>query len=728
MTTQQTAAVSAARTRSRGWIGGLDGLRAIAVIVVVIFHLNPDYLPGGFAGVDIFFVISGYLITRLLFDERARSGFIALKAFYIRRARRLLPAVGVLLAVVLVAGTLIWRDQRPTLSGSVLSSATYVTNWWLIGADQSYFVTTGRPPMLQHLWSLAIEEQYYVLWAPIVIGLCTVAVRWRRSSAEVVAGAAALAALASTGLMAWIALRDGIPFQADSSRVYFGTDTHTMGLFVGSAVGAATHISWRGRLDWVARLGRLPVATTDFFAALLLAVLFAAMVVFNEFEPALYLGGFLLFSLVTVAVIVGAARQGSRLGRALDMPLLRWIGQRSYGIYLWHWPVAVVTRPGIDVSGPAWIIDPLRAGITVALAAASYRFVEERWRTRRVAEPVLSPAVVTRGSTRKLAVAGVAALCAVVIVVGQLTLSQRHTIATGSAASLLATDTGTGTGTELDTDRDIAADEAQRRDTSYVVSTPILGPLRAAPSSAEQPGWEQSLVGGTSDTPVLPPVAPAPEPEPTPEAEPEAAPEAAPTETPAVQPEEKAETKSTTKVETKTETKIDKPSTKKAKKKPVGSAQAAKTSLAAFGDSVLLGAQRTLKSDFKKVSVVAEVGLQPWDLLDDIAQRHQRGKLGKVVLIHTGNNGIISGKQLAQVLKKLSDRERVVLVNDHVDRAWEKPNNKTLQAAAKKFDNVTLVDWKKAASKNPKWLADDGMHLQPAGARAYSKLIMAALV
>jgi peptidoglycan/LPS O-acetylase OafA/YrhL len=225
-------------------------LRAVAVIAVVLFHLEPGYLTGGFLGVDLFFVISGYLITRLLLSERQRTGRIRLGRFYLRRARRLLPALAALLAVVVFLGGLIWPDQRPTLTGSAASSLGYVTNWWLIADQQSYFVTMGRPPMLQHLWSLAIEEQYYLLWAPAVI-LLSAAWLWRRHSTPawrtpmVVAWAAGGLALASTAAMAYLAIASNVPYQADSSRVYFGTDTHAMGLLLGSAVGALAAVPWR---------------------------------------------------------------------------------------------------------------------------------------------------------------------------------------------------------------------------------------------------------------------------------------------------------------------------------------------------------------------------------------------------------------------------------------------------------------------------------------------------
>src|SRR5262249_20772646 len=150
---------------------GLDGMRAIAVAAVVVFHLDSNWLPGGFLGVDIFFVISGFLITQLLLRELRDTGRLSLGAFYIRRVRRLLPAVAFLIGAVIVAGTLVWTDQRPTLWPSVGASAAYGTNWWLILDHQSYFVASGRPPMLQHLWSLAIEEQYYLLWPVTVLAI-----------------------------------------------------------------------------------------------------------------------------------------------------------------------------------------------------------------------------------------------------------------------------------------------------------------------------------------------------------------------------------------------------------------------------------------------------------------------------------------------------------------------------------------------------------------------------
>ncbi len=375
------------RTLVRGRLAGLDGLRAIAVVAVVLFHLDSTLLPGGFLGVDVFFVVSGFLITRLLVGEVAEAGSLRLGRFYLRRVRRLFPAVGLLLLAVAAAGTWVWRDEASTLRAGVISSLTYVTNWWLIFGHQSYFVASGRPSMLQHLWSLAIEEQYYLVWAAVV-GLLSGALRVRhRAKAgrsapsqriregrfRLIALVAFVLALSSTLAMAVIAILTDVPYGADSSRVYFGTDTHGMGLLLGSAAGAWSML--RPRPERIAKR-RVPAWVTDLITAAALVLLLQEFRHLNEYSPGLFRGAFLLLDALALIAVCGVVRQGSRLGPWLDHQPLRWIGQRSYAIYLWHWPVIVVTRPGVDVHGSVLLIDLARLGLILALAEASYRFVE----------------------------------------------------------------------------------------------------------------------------------------------------------------------------------------------------------------------------------------------------------------------------------------------------------------------------------------------------------------
>jgi peptidoglycan/LPS O-acetylase OafA/YrhL len=371
----------------------------LAVLAVLVFHADPVRLPGGFLGVDLFFVISGYLITRILLGELGRTGGLDLTRFYLRRAVRLLPAVLVLLAAVTVTSTLIWRDETATVRGSVLSTLCYVGNWWLIGAHQSYFVASGRPPMLQHPWSLAIEEQFYLIWPLALTLLAAGSHRWWRRLGRgepypdrwplprrfgTVTVVSVLLALASTSIMAALAIRDQVPYGSDSSRIYFGSDTHSMGLLLGAAFGAmAEKLAFQPPRSW--RIRRWFTDLLGLTALVGMAVLAYRV---NEFSPELYRGGFLAVSAVAVVLVSTVARPGSRLGRLLDQQPLRWLGDRSYSIYLWHWPVIVVTRPGVDLPDREWLVLGIRLVAPLLLATASYSLIERP--ARRLGEHYLA--------------------------------------------------------------------------------------------------------------------------------------------------------------------------------------------------------------------------------------------------------------------------------------------------------------------------------------------------
>jgi peptidoglycan/LPS O-acetylase OafA/YrhL len=341
----------------------LDGLRALAVIAVIGYHADIEWLPGGFLGVELFFVVSGFLITSLLLGEIETSGRLDLRDFWIRRARRLLPALALLLLAVAVAGRLLAPENVTATRSGILSALTYVTNWQLIVSDVSYFEAIGRPPLLQHLWSLAVEEQYYLLWPLAVAGL--VALGGRRA----VTVACAAGAVASTALM-WALVDPNQP-----SRVYYGTDTRAAGLLVGGLLATTMVAVERPHL---ARRARRALDRVG-LVALGLVVVFVMRT--SEFDPGLYRGGFLRFTAVTAVVILATTVPGSTVGRLLSARWLRAVGVRSYGLYLWHWPVFQLTRPHLDVSLTGTPLLLLRLAVTAALAELSFRLVEQPVRT-----------------------------------------------------------------------------------------------------------------------------------------------------------------------------------------------------------------------------------------------------------------------------------------------------------------------------------------------------------
>jgi peptidoglycan/LPS O-acetylase OafA/YrhL/lysophospholipase L1-like esterase len=347
-----------------GYIPALDGLRAVAVIAVLLYHGGQKWMPGGFLGVDVFFVISGYLITCLLLADWQQHGRTGLKRFWLRRARRLLPALFTMLFVVSMYAILFLPDVLSQLRGEVLAAVFYVENWFLIFRDLSYFQSAGRPPLLQHVWSLAVEEQFYVLW-PLLLALGLSI--WGRHKRKLLL-AVLVVVVASTVEMAVLYQ----PYH-DPSRAYYGTDTRAAALLLGAAL-AFVWAPWQ----LTGKTGRNAANLLD--GAALVSGIGLLWMFFNvgELDPGLYRGGFLVAAMVSAILIAATVHPASRLTSwLLGFRVFRWIGVRSYGIYLWHWPVYMVTRPHADVSLTGLPLLALRLAITFAIAAASYRWIEE---------------------------------------------------------------------------------------------------------------------------------------------------------------------------------------------------------------------------------------------------------------------------------------------------------------------------------------------------------------
>jgi peptidoglycan/LPS O-acetylase OafA/YrhL len=356
-----------------GYLPALDGLRAVSVAAVVAYHLGE--LQGGFLGVDVFFAISGFLITRLLLAERERTGRVALGAFWVRRFKRLLPALLVVLVAVM-AGSRLWLPawRLPDIRLDALSALAYVANWRFVLSGQSYFDSGVVPSPLRHTWSLAIEEQFYVVWPLVAIGLLGLAARRRLPARRLVGGVALAGALVSA---IWMAVLAG--GGADLSRVYYGTDTRAFALLVG--VWLATW--WDPALRRPAtRAARRVRAQRWAVAGLVAAVPAAALLWFGTTEEvAFYQGGFQAMALLSVLLVAGVAADSGPLAAALSHPVLVWVGRRSYGIYLWSWPVQVFAQEHAGWAGAPLITVTVAA--SVGLAALSHWLIEEPVRTGR---------------------------------------------------------------------------------------------------------------------------------------------------------------------------------------------------------------------------------------------------------------------------------------------------------------------------------------------------------
>jgi peptidoglycan/LPS O-acetylase OafA/YrhL len=403
------------------YIPPIDGLRAIAIIAVVLYHLGVAWIPGGFLGVDLFFVISGYVITRLILDSIERSSALDLREFYLARARRLLPG----LLLLICSTTIISAIWAPESMRRFLSDIPYVltgtNNWRLVAKHQDYFEAIGRPPLLQHTWSLAVEAQFYLVWPLILILI----LRYFGKK-NITRVALAIALLSGIALFIF-SMRVDTASVGRISHIYFGTDTHSLGLFLGSALA----VSWMPQN----LSGKITKRAQDFvdgigiigFLGLLSTFLFV-----TETNPTLYKLAFPLAGIFGCATITSLVHPASRFAPILSSKWLLWIGERSYGIYLWHWVIFQVTRPSVDIAGSIFALDCARILLVLALADISFRWVElpirsgiianwfrgMKYRTKRV-----------RNRERTFLVAGVISVLAITSISGAIGLNNGARIA-----------------------------------------------------------------------------------------------------------------------------------------------------------------------------------------------------------------------------------------------------------------------------------------------------------
>ncbi len=346
-------------------IPAIDGLRAVAVIAVMLYHLGFSWIPGGFLGVDLFFVISGYVITRLLLDSIQRSGGLDLRAFYLARVRRLLPPL-----LFMIFGTAIFVGiWAPETTRRLVSDAPFSIfggmNWWLVFRHTDYFEAIGRPPLLQHTWSLAVEAQFYLVW-PLVLLLI---LKW--FGKKRIPGAALTIAAISGITLFIVSLSLDASSSSQVSHVYFGTDTHSIGLFLGAALA----VSWIPQ-NLKSEVTQRAQDFVDGIGVIGFIGILGAFLLINESDTTLYRLAFPLVGIFGCAILTSIVHPASRFAPLLRTRTLVWIGERSYAIYLWHWIVFQLTRPSVDLAGQDWALYTVRFLIVLALADISLRLVE----------------------------------------------------------------------------------------------------------------------------------------------------------------------------------------------------------------------------------------------------------------------------------------------------------------------------------------------------------------
>jgi peptidoglycan/LPS O-acetylase OafA/YrhL len=640
-------------------------MRALAVLAVMVYHANSTWLPGGFLGVEMFFVISGYLITLLLIGEHERSGTVSLRGFYTRRARRLLPALFTLLIGITIYTAMFKRDALGQLRGDVLAALAYVSNWYQIWVGQGYTAAGDFSP-LRHLWSLAVEEQFYLVWPIIMIGLISLGRRRLPEMARWLFLAAVLITVA-VGLLYYSGPIETCESTPDAywqvagrcisktDALYLSTPTRATGLLLGSAFA----MIWRPiaiRRGPIRRNGRLLdlVAVTGLLALAAMCVLLH-IVTEDGADPWLFRGGFFAIGLASVAVIAAVTHGGARAGALIGHPILVWVGLRSYGLYLYHWPIYQMMR---GVAGRNLSVAQFIAALILSLIVTelSFRFIETPIRRGHVGRwwRRLQSA---RDPAPRRVIAGVGAAVVAVSVFAVANLATAQLKQNEIAQSL---DEGAGSVTNIED----------------LLATTTTGAPTTTGTTVPAPGQ----VGPTS-VPATVPVAPT---------------SAAPTTIPA------------------TVAPTPPPETLPA------------NPIIAIGDSVMLGAADELRE--KGMVVNAEVSRQMKTMVPTVQQLAAAGQLGPAVVVHLGTNGNLGDQTMHDFFTALSGVPKVLVLTVHAPRDYVVANNAKLQALPSQFPNVTVLYWDQLANDCPgNCFYSDGIHLRQAGQDYYASLIFQQL-
>ncbi|MCE5001655.1 acyltransferase family protein [Staphylococcus pseudoxylosus] len=587
---------------STRYMPGLDGLRAIAVIGIIIYHLNKQWLTGGFLGVDTFFVISGYLITSLLLFEYESTGIINLKQFWLRRIKRLIPAMLVLVMVVTVATLIFKPAEIVNIKQDAFAAIFYVSNWWYIATDVNYFEQFAFMP-LKHLWSLAIEEQFYIIF-PIVFILLLLIIKKYRNVTLI------LWIISLVSLLTMIIIGQA---QTGHSRVYFGTDTRLQTMLLGVIFAFVwPPFKLKKNPNHILR------TIIDSIGVVGIALLLMLFFIVNDDSNWIYNGGFYLISGLTLFVIMSAVHPSGYFAKILGNPLFIYIGKRSYSLYLWHFPViSFIHSYYVDGQLPVYVyvVDII---LTIILSEMSYRYIETPFRKRGM--QVFSISRVNKQAVIRLIVLILFLISTIFVFAGSFDKLGKNDI----------------------------NDKA----TSY--NTDNIDKYLVRPIPVDDVNFL-----GDSDF------------------------------------------------------KKDKDNEVYADLKPL-----------LIGDSVMVDIGETFKMQVPHANIDGQVGRNLYEAIPLVDQKYQNyNQKSDQVILELGTNGDFSEEQLNELIKKFGEAQ-VYLVNTRVPRSYESHVNELMADAAKKHDNVTLIDWHKRSEGHSEYFAPDGIHLENAGIKAMTDEIL----
>lgn len=692
-----------------GHIRGLDGIRAIAIIGVLIFHFTPTVLPGGFLGVDVFFVLSGFLITTLLLREVARKGRIDLPSFWLRRARRLLPALVTVVVVSIAAARLVGGDLLVNIGRQTLGALTFSTNWVEVAAGASYFHSTS-PLLFVNFWSLAVEEQFYLFW-PLTLVVVLALTRTAKQRIGVVLALAGASAI----LMAVLYSPD-----KDSTRVYYGTDTHLFGLMLGVALAfawAAPHRAGLHSATW-RRVRPVAVLTS-------LVVLTALMAVLTDSNPWTFRGGILLACLATVVLVAGVLESPSLWRGVMELAPLRYLGERSYGIYLWHWPVLMIVAtmfPYAEGTARGYLTLVGALVLTLVLSELSFRLIETPVRKhgfrasfQAVRDAVASsgqgviPKVVAATAVAVVALAGVAIATApeksetqLAIEAAEADLNAPTTHATARASL------GGGWLVGTMPEPEGAADDAA-----------VAGPEGPGSSSAAD-GFRAAVNSFTPD--VDSPVA--------------GSPAGAGTDT-----DTDTDTAQTPQDDTGEDgTAGEEPGSQEEPATPTGETAVpdgwhqdedgllvpSSDRITAIGDSLVVTSADGLKWRFPEMNFAAKSNRQWRDANPVLQAALAEGSVRDNVIVHFGTNAGVNEQQLREFLDALGPDRNVVVMNLYGSSTFIPSSNEIIEEVVAGYPNAVVGDWQSTIEAQPSVLQSDRVHPDLDGMHVYAEVVAMA--